>query len=185
MLMTGSVAASTEQTGANFEASLEYAHLGGAGGLLTVNMTNISSPSVGGFLTGLVFNVGSADAGASIHLASSSNAFFNDAAGAPAQPFGPYFIGGASLGHGGAWFDGGPPQRGIAAGDSASFEFAITALDAASLTAESFIEGPYDYNFVARFRGLNGGLSDKVPVPAPGAATLLGLAGAYSLRRRR
>lgn len=180
----GSMADSTEGLG-DFSGMLTYDFILGEMGVLTVDLTNDIDPDFGGFLTGFIFNVGSADDDVSAVLTSTTNAFFLDAQNQNGSPFGNPFVGGASLG--GNWEDGGNPLNGIGASDFGTWTFDITASDADSLSAVSFIQGPYDFNFIVRFRGVgpDGELSDKVPVPAPGALALLGLAGLVSRRRRR
>ncbi len=118
-------------------------------------------------------------------LTSTTNKEFLDAPNQNGGPFGNPFVGGAALE--GNWLDGGMPDDGLGVGVSGTFTFDITAADADSLSAVSFIQGPYDFNFIVRFRGLgkDGEFSDMVPaIPAPGALALLGL-GALAQRRRR
>jgi hypothetical protein len=67
--------------------------------------------------------------------------------------------------------------------------FTVSAADAASLTAIDFINGPYAYDFIVRFRGFNGGGSDKVPalvtvIPGPSALCAIAL-GLVLVRKRR
>lgn len=178
----GSIADSAEQTGANFAGTLDYTYGGGSSGTLVVSLTNTTPGGVGGFLTGFVFNIDSSDGGASAALTGATNANFLDTGSESASPFG-NFDAGAALGAN--WTGGGSPTGGIAVGASAMFTFAISAFDANSLSAASFLGGPNDWNFLVRFRGLNNGGSDKIPgVPAPGALALLGF-GAVAARRRR
>ncbi|MCL4220292.1 MAG: hypothetical protein KJZ65_02870 [Phycisphaerales bacterium] len=180
--ISGSVMNSTEQTGANYTGTLDYTYGGGSSGTLIVSLTNTTPGGVGGFLTGFVFNINSTDAGASAILTSTTNANFLNTGNESASPYG-NFDAGAALGAN--WTGGGSPADGIAVGGSATFTFAVTALDANLLSASSFMNGPNQWNFLVRFRGLANGGSDKVPgVPAPGALALLGL-GAAAARRRR
>ena len=175
---------STEGLG-DFSGSLTYDFIVGDLGVLTVDLTNDIDPGFGGFLTGFIFNVGSADNNVAATLTSTTNPFFLNAPDQNGSPFGNRYVGGAALG--GNWLGGGNPMNGIGPSDSGIFTFDITAIDADSLSAASFLQGPYDFNFLVRFRGVgpDGGLSDKVPaVPAPGALALLGL-GALTQRRRR
>jgi hypothetical protein len=179
--IAGSVGDSTEGTGATFSGTVDYTFNGGSSGTVIISLTNDTPPIVGGFLTGFVFNIDSGDAGASAVLTAASNANFLDTGNESAPPFGS-FLAGAALG--GNWTGGGSPNGGMAVGDSDSYTFAVTASDAGSLSAIDFINGPNEFDFVVRFRGLENGGSDKVPVPAPASAAILGLGLACSRRRR-
>lgn len=156
-------------------------------GALTISLTNTSDVSNGGFLTGFVFNINSVDANAGASLVSGTHAAMLELGpNEPGNPFGT-FDSGAALG--GSFLGNGNPGNGIGVGATGVFEFLITASDAASLTAMSFITGPNNHNFVARFRGFDNDESDTVPgmvVPAPAAVCLL-LGGiiAGGVRRRR
>lgn len=172
---------STEGLG-NFTGTLQYDYLVGNMGLLTVMMTNNSDESNGGWITGFIFNFATSDENAVAELADATHPFEN-APGQNGAPYGDPFMGGAALG--GNWQGGGDPSLGIGVGESGTFSFDINATDADLLTAGSFLQGPYDFNFLVRFRGFENEGSDKVPaVPAPGALALLGL-GALAQRRRR
>ncbi|MCH8211676.1 MAG: hypothetical protein IIB99_09930 [Planctomycetes bacterium] len=172
---------------------LSYDFILGDMGVLTVDLTNTTIFPVGppkkddgGFLTGFIFNIDSMDMAPSALLTSTTNAFFLDAQNQNGGPFGMPFVGGASLG--GMFLDGGNPMDGLGIGESGTFTFDVTASDADSLSAADFVlTGPFDFNFIVRFRGLGKGgeFSDMVPgTPAPGALALLGL-GALAQRRRR
>lgn len=181
---TGDFAGSAERTGAMFSGSLEYTHLGGNDGRLSIELTNDSPAAVGGFLTGLVFKAAGNDDPLGALLASADPATFLDTGATSASPFGP-FDGGAALW--GDWQGIGNPSDGLAIGETGRFVFDISAGDAGSLTSASFIGSADDPGMVMRFRGLTGGLSDKVPVfiPAPASLALLGLGGLVATRRRR
>ena len=178
--ISGDTANSTEGLG-NFTGFLTYEFVLGDLGMLTVELTNTSEPTNNGWITGFIFNFGTTDPNAFATLESGTYPFL-DAPYQYGEPFGPIFMAGAALG--GNWIDGGFPEDGIAVGDTGSFDFEVIAKDAAALTASSFLEGPFEFNFLVRFRGFLDGGSDKVPVPAPGALALLGL-GALAQRRRR
>ena len=167
----------------DFTGSLTYDFIVGDLGVLTVDLTNTSDPGNGGWLTGFIFNIASSDPDAAAPYTGGTHPF-EDAPGQNGAPYGNPFLAGAALG--GHWLGGGFPGDGIAVGDSGSFSFDVLASDAASLRASSFLEGPYQFNFMVRFRGFLDGNSDKVPaVPAPGALALLGFAALARRRRRR
>lgn len=179
---SGSVGDSTGQTGATYSGTIDYTFDGGSAGSLVITLSNDTPQNVGGFLTGFVFNIDSTDPAAAASLTSAGNPNFLDTGSENAAPFG-LFDAGAALGA--DWTGGGQPSGGIAVGGAAAFSFDITASDASNLSASSFLNGPNDFDFVVRFRGLTGGGSDKVPVPAPAATALLALAGAFATRRSR
>jgi len=181
--ISGDINTSNGGTGSAFAGGLEYVFDGGNTGTLSITLTNTTSASIGGFLTGFVFNIDSADAGASATLFSTTDADFLDTGAESASPFG-MFDAGAAIGAN--WTGGGNPAGGIAVGITESFQFTITASDAGSLDSMSFV-GLDGSDFAVRFRGLNGGGSDKllttIPTPGTGALALLGL-GVASRRRR-
>ena len=179
--IAGDTANSTEGLG-DFTGFLSYEFIIGEAGVLTVELTNTTPGNNRGWITGFIFNIDSGDPDASARFEKGTHPFL-DAPGQNGNPFGNPFLGGAALG--GNWIDGGIPEDGIAMGDTGIFTFEIEATDAVSLTAVSFLGGPYEFNFIVRLRGFIDGASDKVPaVPAPGALALLGL-GALAQRRRR
>lgn len=152
---------------------------------LTVTLTNTSPVSNGGFLTGFIFNIDSSDSKASATLVSGTHPFQN-APNQSGSPFGSPYDAGAALG--GNWLGNGNPSAGIAVGATGSFAFQVVASDAASLTAASFMNGPFEYDFLVRFRGFNNGDSDKVPgeiVPGPAVLTVLAMGLILPIGRRR
>lgn len=178
---------STENTGVSFNGSVEYDYLGGTSGELTISLTNTTDPLIGGFLTGFVFNINSVDPNAFAVLDSTSNPNFVGMQNESGAPFGNFDAGAAVDG---SFQGGGSPANGLAIGETGIFSFLLTASDASTLSAMSFLTGPNEFNFVTRFRGVgpNGEDSDKLPVtvlPAPGALALLGMAGLIGTRRRR
>lgn len=179
LVITGDASTSTENSGAMFDGTLDYVYDSGNTGTLSISITN-SSSAIGGFLTGFVFNIGSADANADASLAFASNLDFLNTGYEGAMPFG-QFDAGAALGAN--WSGGGSPSFGLAVGDSGLFEFTITASDADLLTTASFF-GAGD-EFAVRFRGLDNGGSDKILSPAPGTGALALLGLGFAGRRRR
>jgi hypothetical protein len=159
----------------------------GTQGLLTINLTNTTPASIGGFITGFVFNIASSDPNATATLTSATHPFVG-VTNHQAPPFGSSFTAGAALG--GNWAGGGQPQLGIGIGSTGTFSFDVFASDASLLNPMSFLSGPYDHNFVVRLGGMIDGGSDKVPavpsnpVPAPGALAMLIAAGLVMPRRR-
>ncbi len=182
--ISGDVSGSAEGTGANFSGSVEYVHLGGNDGQLTIDLTNDSPASVGGFLTGLLFRGSASDGPLLASLSSANPTTFLDTGPVAAGSFGS-FDGGAALN--GNWQGGGTPSFGLGIGQSGQFVFDIDSANASLLTTASFLGSADDPGMVMRFRGLTGGFSDKVPVaiPAPSALALLGLGGLVATRRRR
>lgn len=178
---------STENTGVDFNGSVEYDFIGGTSGQLTISLTNTTDPVIGGFLTGFVFNINSTDPSASAVLDATSNPNFIGMQNVSGSPFGMFDAGAAVDGN---FEGGGSPADGLAIGETGTFVFDLSASDAFSLTAMSFLTGPNEFNFIVRMRGVGvgGEDSDKVPVvvtPAPGALALLALAGVVGVRRRR
>lgn len=172
---------STEGIGM-FTGTIEYNYTVDNYGSLILSLTNTSIADNNDdlYLTGVIFNIDSIENSAMATLISGPDEFLN----APNQngaPYGDPFIGGAALG--GNWLGGGSPKDGIIIGDTGVFEFEINANDAASLTASSFINGKFDFNFLVRFKGDLG--SDKVPVPTPASFAILAVSGIVIAGGRR
>jgi hypothetical protein len=177
---------STENLG-RFTGSIEYNYQFGYLGTINITLTNTSAAANAGLLTGFVFNIDSADPDACAVLQSGTHPFFLDAQGENAAPFGDDFDAGAALG--GNFLGGGSTNNGIPVVETGTFTFQLVASDAANLTAESFINGPYAFDFIVRFRGFEDGGSDKVPamvtiVPAPAALSVLSVC-ILGLRNRK
>jgi hypothetical protein len=175
---------STEELG-SFTGSIDYTFNSGSTGTIVISLTNTSVAANAGLITGFVFNIDSTDADATATLQTATHPFL-DTQGGNAAPFGADFDAGAALG--GNFLGGGSPQNGIAVGETGTFTFQLVADDASSLTAEDFINGPYAFDFIVRFKGFANGGSDKVPamvVPEPSAVVLLGLGLLGVCRRRR
>lgn len=181
--ISGDMANSTDHLG-DFVGSLEYTFASEGLGALTVTLTNVSNVDNGGFLTGFIFNFGldDGDDTDTAVLTSATHPFLT-AAMQDGAPFGNPFLGGAALG--GDWASGGDATQGIGVGETGVFTFDFNSAEAMDLTASDFLEGPFEFNFIARFRAFANGGSDKVPViPAPASAGLLAL-GALGFGRRR
>lgn len=179
--ISGDASTSIGNTGVAFDAMLDYTFNGGSSGTLTIDISNSTvEGSVGGYLTGFVFNILSSDAFASASLVSGTNPSFLDTGIENAEPFG-MFDAGAALGAN--WQGGGNPSFGLGVGQMGSFAFAITASDADLLSAMSFVGSGED--FAVRFRGLNDGGSDKLLAPAPGTSAIALLGLGMMTRRRR
>ncbi len=155
--------ASTEQLG-SFAGSLDYSPNGDGTGTLVVSLTNTSPAGNGGFITGFLFNVDCDDPHIAITLEPGSSHPFTFASGS-GEPFGSAFMAGAALG--GSFLGGGNPNAGIAVGATGTFTFKVVTEQADDLGAADFVAGPYEHNFVVRFRGFEDGGSDKVPAALP------------------
>lgn len=174
---------STEGIG-SFHASVSYDYSGGTSATLTIALLNDTGASFGGYITGLALN-GGAGVG-SMTFVSCTNRSFDDA-GSPvdANPYGDFMAGAAV---GGNWLGAGSPLAGIGVGMTSTFVFTMTgaAMDLAMLTAEDCLTRD-GYAMAVRFRGGEGGWSDKVigcALPAPGAVAVLAAAGLVGTRRR-
>jgi len=171
--------------------------LGDFVGILSIEITNESEPSNGGYITALAFNVPRfTDNSPGGELISTTDPDFDFLSGVDAQPFGTdYDLGVASTN---GWQGGGSPTSGISVGQSATFVFRIFSDDVQSMSAMDFLtfnrsswddRRDWDHNLVVRMRGFNDGDSDKlqgepIPLPAPFAIGLAGLVGVALMRRR-
>jgi hypothetical protein len=171
-----------------FTGSISYtSQLGGESGTLLITLTNTSALFGGGYITGFVFNVASSDPDATVTLVNGPD-HFDNAPNQNAGPFGGRFDAGAALG--GVFMGGGNFNKGIASGETQSFEFELDADDAALLSAVDFMSGPLPHNFVVRYRGFIGGGSDLVPaqgsaIPGPSALVAIALFTALVRWRKR
>jgi len=191
-LIQGNVAASTGGTGSNFSGTLSYAaDVGGTSATLTVDLLNTTPAGVGGLLTGFLMNNPDATKIAGISSFTTNTSFTQiglSADGANGAPFGQFDFGAAL---GANWQGGGSPQAGLAPGSNGTFTFTFSGTELGALTDQSFVSalstgpgiGRGAQFFVARFRGLVEGGSDKVPavaVPEPGTSAML-LAGLVAM----
>lgn len=154
---------------------------------LTISLTNTSPVANGGYLTAFAFQ---GIEGLTYSLQTPPTNWAQLAGSVDASPFGEFTLG-ASTGSG--WQGGGPPQNGLAIGQSAQFVFAVGGVaNPGSLDAMSFWNQNEEGFFgVVRFRGFEDGGSDKVPmalsvvpVPAPVLLAGLGLVAGVVVRRR-
>ena len=170
-----------------FDALVTFSYSGsGTSASVSVLLTNTTLLANGGFITGLAVNPDPAATGLVFNSCTNA-AFLNCGSPVSAAPFG-NFVAGAALG--GDWLGGGSPNAGIAIGASATFNFTISGSAAllGAMTAADVFNDENDRALVVRFRGGEGGWSDKVlgcAAPAPGAVALLGVAGMFGGRRRR
>ncbi len=154
---------------------------------LVLSLTN-TTPSYGGFLTGVALNnPGGVITGITLNSTDTDfvliggPSFNNSVSG---SPYGDFDFGAAL---GGNWLGSGSPNAGIAVNGSATFTFSLAG-SLAGLTTESFTGAVSENSdkqeaLVVRFRGMNCGRSDKVPgdfgpppgqVPEPATYALMG-----------
>ena len=188
-LIQGNTAASTGNTGSNFSGTLLYAaNAAGTAAMLTVDLLNTTPAGVGGFLTGFLMNNPDETKITGITAYTTTTNFTQiglSANGANGAPFGDFDFGAALDAN---WEGGGAPSAGLAPGSVGSFTFVFSGANLGTLTDQSFVSalsvGPGGGQFfVARFRGLIDGGSDKVPamaVPEPGTSAML-LAGLVAM----
>ncbi len=175
---------STEGLG-NFAGTIQYDYQSGNTGHLAISLTNTTDPVIGGYITGFLFNIGTPEPNG-VDTAALLYSSYPTVVNIPGPaingaPFGQFDAG---VGIGAQFEGGGNPTTGIGIGASGLFEFQVVSEYADVLSASSFIDGPSDFNFVVRFRGLSNGGSDKVPVPVPGSVALMGM-GAIAIGSRR
>ena len=203
VLLTGNVAASTEQTGSNFAGELTYSFSSSTAATLTLDLSNTTTPAaVGGYLTAFVLNNPGDNIG-SVTLSSAPTADWSllglDNDNVNGAPFGQFDFGATSGNVNGGFEGGGNPATGLGVGQSGTFVFALTGTNLDTLNDLSFVnelssgpgQGQDGQFFVARFRGLADDGSDKVPgavVPEPSTYAMLlaglGLLG-FGVRRMR
>ncbi len=182
IVQIGGSAGSSLQGLGSFSGSISYTATSqlSTTGALVITLVNTSNAGNGGFITGLLFNIGGGDASSSATLSSASNSFINCMGGGLNAATGQHFEGGAAIG--GQFLGAGDPNPGIAIGQSATFTFDITAADAGRLTAIDFVAGgSFEFNFLVRFGGFDDGGPDSigamvVPLPPAVMIGVLGLA---------
>jgi hypothetical protein len=190
-----------------FSGSMNYMAIDAGHATLTIELSNTSAATNGGYLTAFAFhNPSDRITGA---VLTSTNTNFGLLGGPnfldtiKASPFGNFDLGASTSNQ---FLGGGSPLGGIGVGESSTFAFALTGNGLDELTIESFIAAaatgtdrrPTPVAFLARFRGFNDGGSDKVPgfltiVPEPGnipetpepATLTLGVLAALAVFGRR
>lgn len=141
------------------------------GSSLTIDLTNNSNPSNGGYITGFLLDLPSGASFSSGWTSSNLTLLMPEDGSYAGNPYG-FFDFGAALG--GNFLGGGKPKIGIGVGQTEQFVFSDW-IGVAGLTTEDFVakldtEDPLDTNLLVRFRGFDDGGSDKVPgllVPPP------------------
>lgn len=169
---------------ASFSAMVTYSWMGGSTASISIDLLNNTQASLGGYITAIALNGAPGSSGMSF-VSCTSGAFQGLAGPVSGSPYGS-FMAGASTGS--SWLGGGSPTGGLSSGQSATFNFSLSGSSAllSGLSAEDCLDST-GYAMAVRFRGGEGGWSDKVvgcAVPAPGAAALIALAGMASRRRR-
>lgn len=197
---------SDDSTPAAFSGNIELTGATATGGTLTINLTNDSAPSNGGYITAIAFNNPGPVSPLTVSLATSGDAtgFTNVLGGpiyidtVPASPADDFDIGAAIgdnwLGSGGG---AGSPAAGIGVGETGQLVFSLGG-DLTGLTTQSFIDtlngDGTDVKgsqwMALRFRGFDDGGSSKYgagEVPIPAAAWLFGsgLIGLAGMARKR
>jgi hypothetical protein len=168
-----------------FTGSIDYGfNLGANAWQVQITLTN-TTPAPAGYITGVIFNIASSDPNAKATLVSGP-ANFSNAPNQNGGPFGGPYRAGAALG--GNFNGGGSYTQGLGGGQTGIFRFTVMASDAAALTDLSFINGPLNFDFLVRFRGLRGVGSDRVPgmvVPGPTVLGVLAVGLMLGRSRRR
>ncbi|MDP2643765.1 MAG: PEP-CTERM sorting domain-containing protein [Desulfobacterales bacterium] len=177
--------ASTEGLG-SFTGDFTYTYENGQAAKLKVDLLNTSDAGNGGFITAFAFN-NPGNLISVVNLSGSDDDFALLGAGSfqnsvNSGSFGQFDI---SAGIGGNFTGAQNPKRGIGAGSSATFTFALSGTNLDTLSFESFVNAFSENTnkpefFLARFAGFNNGGSDMVPgaagapVPEPATIFLLG-----------
>ncbi len=139
---------------------------------LNIDLTNTSTASNGGYITGFLLNLPINVSFSNATTNSNLQALLPTNGSFAGSPFGSFDYGFAL---GGNFLGGGKPSKGIGVGDTAHFEFSnFTGFPSGfelwtNQEMENFLldnastQAPEDTSFIARFRGFEDGGSDKVP----------------------
>jgi hypothetical protein len=145
---------------------------------LTVDVHNTTASSTGGFLTALALDASGPTAKYEATAGSGILDLRNNKGIVNAPPFGKYHAG---AGVNGKWNSGMSASHGIAAGNSASFVFDVTAPGASSLTVADFLTpGKTGQEIVATFRKLKHHRADRAGAVMSDAVTIVGSGGAIT-----
>lgn len=186
----GNGAASAEHLG-SFTGTLNYTPLTSDTATIVLTLTNTTAAATGGFITGVGLLHNDNFAGVTVTLTATTNSYFVNLVGpVGVSPFGNDRGGAAG---GGSWTGGGSPNAGTGVGQSVTLTFSLSGTNIGVGHSAADFVGLHNshQDLVVRFRGMEGGGSDKVPgigvtvSPTPGAGALLGLGGVMAFRRRR
>lgn len=155
----------TEETLTGTGSLGEYsAHFSWDGSALEINLTNLSEPNNGGFITGLLLNLPHMSDFDSASTDTSLVSLMPDSGPYNGAPYGSYDYGYAL---GGNFLGGGNPNGGIGIGETGHFEFTDWSgaenFDVADFFNNLATLETNDTQLVVRFKGFEDGGSDKVP----------------------
>jgi hypothetical protein len=182
---------SSQSYGAAYQGTMQWSYTSGTTATVTVSLTNTSS--VAGYLSAFV--VGMANTTFVVTQTSAPTGYSQlTGNGLKATPFGDFDWGSAST----SSFNGGGSgaNGGLAQGQSGTWTFSVSgsAASLAAVNSAAVFNGTNQWDFVAHIKGIqNGGstVSEKLTsslmgtaMPAPGAISLLAIAGMKSRRRR-
>jgi hypothetical protein len=182
---------SSQSYGASYQGTMQWSYTSGTTATVTVSLTNTSS--VAGDLSAFV--VGMANTSFVVTQTSSPTGYSQlTGNGLKATPFGDFDWGSAST----SSFNGGGSgdNSGLAQGQSGTWTFSVSgsAASLAAVNSAAVFNGTNQWDFVAHIKGIQNGsgtVSEKLTsslmgtaMPAPGAISLLAIAGMKSRRRR-